>query len=322
MKKQVSLIGVTLIYLVFGINLFYLTVEATSFNYLMLAVFLVIDVLCLGSLIFIYRQITKFASDKIDSKDHLFDFLSILFGALIIYFLANNFEFNSLVSIGVLALVSGVVIKKHAPEITIGGFIGAGMFLDSGYLGVIIATIISSVLYFTIRDVFNGFGGKLGTTAFMGGIITYLVFIEEFGKGVSYNGINVLYVMLIALASAVLAFILNNEFKLGPIVPYGVVILLGSIFLLFTYTKEYNFLSVVFGASLIGMTSKEQSEGYFVVVLASLIYGTFIVVSQSFTNIGGRAGLFVLMSILTAKVIKHIINNFLKGKKKELSVST
>lgn len=310
MKKETSLIGITIVFIIMAIKLTHLTIEAISINDYFLILFIVIIAFWLISFFVNYKTIIKAPKGKMDKKDHLFDFLAILSGALIVYCLSSDLQLNSVIVVGILAVFSGLLIKRFANEIILGAFIGAGTFLSSGYLGVIVASSIAAGVYFLLKEVFKGLGGKLGTSAFIGGIITYLIFNEVIVKGHSYSGINVFYVIIISLLAGVLTYILNNEFKLGPITSYGIVLLLGSVFLLFSYTKDFNFANIVFGAALVGMTDKSKQRGYFIAIVASLLFGIFIAIGESFLNIGGRGGLLMLMSVLTASGMLEVKSKF------------
>ena len=168
-------------------------------------------------------------------------------------------------------------------------------------------SIIAFLINFLIEDVYEGLGGKLGATAFVGSLITFYILGETFNQALSYSSFDSLYVIVIVLLAGTATYVLNNELKLGPIIAYSLVSLFGGIFLLFPLTKNLGFINIVFGASFVGMSSKEGVKNYLVVITASLLFGIFSIVGKSFINIGGRGGTLALISVLTANNFRYLL---------------
>lgn len=158
-----------------------------------------------------------------------------------------------------------------------------------------------------LKEVFVGIGGKSGTIAFVGGIIVLMFFGEVLGNGLPKDNMQLLFILLVSFIAALLTFILNNDFNLGPTIAYGIVILLGSVYLLIPATKSLEFSSIIYGSALLGMSNKNQKDDDFIMIIASIIFSFCIFVGTSFINIGGRAGLLALISVLTVKEPYYLI---------------
>lgn len=309
MKKQLTLIGAIIGFFVMIIKLIFLTIEAAKFSKIFLALFIVfISFFILAFVLTWLKLIKKEEFDFEYGKETIYS-LVILITALIVYFFAFEFQVDKNITVGLMALFFGLFFKKYAPEATLGAFIGAGIYVNTTYLGVIVVSVMVSFVRIIFKGVFNGFGGKLGTTAFAGGLIAFIFLQESFGVGQAKNINDLIPILSVSITSALLTFILNNELKLGPVTAYAVVILLGSIFLLFNATKNLDLSTIVYGAALIGMSKKQEYESYFIVILASFIFSLFAIVGISFINIGGRSGLLALISVILAKEIYRTVKS-------------
>lgn len=317
MKKQLTLIGAVLGFFVMLVKLMFLVIESAKFGRGLLALFIVfVSFFILAFILTLLRVIKKEEFDIEYGKEVIYS-LVIFVSALIVYFFGVELQIDKNITVGLLALLFGLFLKKYAPEATLGAFIGAGIYVNSGYLGVIIVSLIVSVVRIIFKGVFTDLGGKLGTTAFVGGLVAFIFLQESFGTGQEKNIIDLIPILSVSLTSAFLTFVLNNELKLGPVTAYGIIILFGSIFLLFNATKNLDLSSVVYGAALIGMSKKQECENYFIVIFASFIFSLFAIVGISFINVGGRSGLLALISVIIAKEIYSTIKKVPLSIKKE-----
>ena len=317
MKKQLTLIGAVTGFSVMMIKLMFLTIEAAKFGSGFLALFIVLVSFFILAFILALLKVIKKGEFFIEYDKEIIYAVVILFSALIVYFFGVEFKLDKNITVGILALFFGIFFKKYALEATLGAFIGAGIYINTGYLGVIIVSLIVVFVRISFKGVFNGLGGKLGTIAFVGGLVAFIVLQESFGVGQAKNIADLIPVITVSLTSALLTFSINNELKLGPVTAYAIVLLLGSIFLLFEATKNLDLSTVVYGSALIGMSKKQECESYFVVILASIIFSLFALVGVSFINIGGRSGLLALISVIIAKEIYITIKKVPLGIKEE-----
>lgn len=315
MKKILSLIGSSIVFIIMSIKLYFLTIEAYNNSTSIFVAFLGINLLWIVGLIKTYFEIIKDGERQINYKDAVISLGLILSGALVVYIFTSNFNLHSVIIVAIVGLFAGVFIKDYAQEVVIGTFLGMSTFLSTSYAGVIFASIITFIIFFLIKDVFKGLGGKMGTTAFVGGLITFFLLGDTFTQGIGYESLNVIYVLIIAIIAGVLTYVLNNEIKLGAIVAYSIVSLIGGIFLLFPSTKDLGFINVVFGASFIGMSSKKDVKSYLVVIFASFIFGFFSIIGKSFINVGGRGGTLALISVLAANNFQYLFVKPIKMEK-------
>ena len=183
------------------------------------------------------------------------------------------------------------------------------------------AVLIAFLLESLSKELFKGYGGKLGTISFTAGLLTFYLFKIPFHYSAGYQGLTILYVFIISIVASLTTYLLNNKFNLGPIMAYSVVSMFGAlIFLPFGFASEFAFSSIIFGASFIGMTSQERFKNILSPLLAAIIFAFLIVISQHLHGIGGRSGTTALISVLIIEVIIYFFE-WLKPEKSKLGLS-
>lgn len=145
-----------------------------------LMLFLLILVLLLYSYTHLFRE-------KFNSKGNLFEFLALVIGSLLTFYLNNYLEWGAVVSSAAVGLAGGLLpylnpssqgLKSAALAIYCGTFVGmasTSLFDEIQY--IFIASAISGLFYIYTRGLFIGYGGKLGSVAFSGVLATVLLFM-------------------------------------------------------------------------------------------------------------------------------------------------
>lgn len=314
MKKLLSILFLIVSTTVMGLKLYFLIMESYDLSLGFFILFIIISLMWVFTVVNVYINFFKDEESKFTFDDELYRFSLILASSLIVYFTYNMFNINSIIVVSLLTLIGGLFIKKFDKEITIGAFVGMGAFISSSYYGIIVASTIAYIVSYMLKDYLNGIGGKLGMMAFTGGLITYYVLDESFSSYITYQIEDLIILLIVSVVSAVITYILNNELKLGAIVSYSIVSLIGSLFLLFPYTKDLGLIGVVFGSSFVGMSSKDKVKRYLVIIMGGLLYGLFSYVGKSFNGLGGRGGTLAIISVLTAINFKYFCDVVLKKK--------
>lgn len=307
MRKHLAIIGAIITFLVSAIKLMFLTRESYLLSIGFLVLFSIIDFLFIIAAVIVFIRIIKKAEFSELDEEEIFSFIAILTGALVVYFFGTEINIDKNITVGLVAIITGLLVKKYTAEAVLGAIIGAGLCQYTGYFGIIFISVFAGIFNTLLKEVFVGIGGKSGTIAFVGGIIVLMFFGEVLGNGLPKDNMQLLFILLVSFIAALLTFILNNDFNLGPTIAYGIVILLGSVYLLIPATKSLEFSSIIYGSALLGMSNKNQKDDYFIMIIASIIFSFCIFVGTSFINIGGRVGLLALISVLTVKEPYYLI---------------
>ncbi|MBL3655179.1 hypothetical protein [Fulvivirga sediminis] len=112
-------------------------------------------------------------------------------GAVLTFFLSSGLHMNSVVSVGLVGLAASFVPKftgdnllsQQIPAaIYCGAFVGmTSPDIAHGYQFILLAATTAGVLLILSKNVFHGYGGKLGTMAF-GGVVLVAIILEYFLK--------------------------------------------------------------------------------------------------------------------------------------------
>lgn len=107
------------------------------------------------------------------------------FGAMCCYLLNSKTGLGSVISAGIIGTLASFLpnVNKHSnyfkkipPAIYCGVFVGMSSSAVSPSIAyVVTASIIAGLFLLLSKNLFTGFGGKLGTMAFMGVFIVYLI---------------------------------------------------------------------------------------------------------------------------------------------------
>lgn len=112
--------------------------------------------------------------------------LWIPIAAIITYFLNNHFELGGVFSAGIVGTAGSFLtklkprseyLKQMAGPIYCGAFIGmTSLNFEYVYFMIITAGVFTALLFFATKSLFVGVGGKLGTLAFIGVLLSMLLF--------------------------------------------------------------------------------------------------------------------------------------------------
>lgn len=131
-----------------------------------------------------------YKSFPLHHHEYTFDKKSIVlwipFAAIITYFLNNHLQLGSVFSAGIVGTIGSFLtkfnprssyLKQIAGPIYCGAFIGmTSLQFEYVYYMILTAGLITAILFFTTKTLFVGVGGKLGTLAFIGVLISMLLF--------------------------------------------------------------------------------------------------------------------------------------------------
>ncbi|MDN3593517.1 hypothetical protein [Zunongwangia endophytica] len=150
---------------------------------------LILGVLC-SSLFITYAYYHKSIQEEEHFLEDLQDIVYVSLGGLITYFISTDLEFGAVIAAGFTGTVASYLpsiskssewLKRTPVPLYCGAFVGmTAPSVSSGYSFIIFSCFLTGVLFISAKNVFNGFGGKLGTIAFGGvalsSLLIYLLF--------------------------------------------------------------------------------------------------------------------------------------------------
>lgn len=118
--------------------------------------------------------------------DHFPLVLVIPISAIVTYSINNYFHLGSVFSAGIIGTTGSYLylfnkksnfLKQVAAPIYCGAFIGmTSLNIKYVYEMILVASLFTSLLYFITKPLYVGVGGKLGTLAFIGVLLSMLLF--------------------------------------------------------------------------------------------------------------------------------------------------
>ncbi len=161
----------------------------------------------------------------------ILSFLSVFAGAMITFILSVDLGHGAVVASGLVGIFGAAVIKPYAVPLYCGAFVGMSSGAVFNHGGLALAGAAAGVLFVMSKHVFNGFGGKLGTIAFSGGVFSATVLglptLSDAVMQWDVGGLLVVYCVI----GAFLTFVLSVWFGQGPVMASGMVALAGGILL-------------------------------------------------------------------------------------------
>ena len=231
-----------------------------------------------------------------DSEEQRFDFprdslsfFSLFAGTLVTFWISVDLGHGAVVASGLVGIFAAAFLKPYAAPIFSGSFVGMASSQLFGYPGMALAGIIAGLIFVLGKHVFNGFGGKLGTTAWAGCIFSALILGEPLLTS-SVPGWDVGRPLLIyCIAGAMVTFILSIWFGQGPVMASGMIGLAAGLLLPAIHGSELGgtLAAGVYSASFAGMSGTNRFEKAYWMALAGVMVTLAFMYSSPFMGGGG-----------------------------------
>lgn len=252
-----------------------------------------------------YRLIIVKEKDKLKQEQFVvFDFFVIIAtwaGTLLTFYFNNALGMGGVVASSLVGLLGPALWPKQQRAIFCGSFAGMATSLAfSNFWWVSLAGFFSGILLAVSREIYDGFGGKLGASGFFGTITASLladrfVFLAD---GSTLNrDVNLVFYFILG---AVVTYHINKINKTGTILASSIVGLLAGLILPPLYGPIGSSYAVAaFCGSFVGMTVINRLTNEFYLFTASLFGGVIFVYSQvNFAGLGGKLGTTAFSSVI------------------------
>lgn len=242
---------------------------------------------------------------KIDWHDFLFAY----FAAIFTYNLTMYDQVSSVLSSALVGLVGGTIFKNHDKAMFAGSFLGMAAGSVFGAWGFVLASLVMAFVFVFTKPIYQGVGGKLGTIAFTGAIISYLITDITPTVGITFSITEGLYLVIASVVGAILTRVISNVKDVTIVQASSVV---GLLFVVFFDYETYSLSPYIalcgFGASFVGMSSKHQMKNIFIVGIGGLLFGVlFYLESNLFGGFGGKLGTTAFISSLVVIGLTNLI---------------
>jgi hypothetical protein len=258
-----------------------------------------------GALITIISEGKRILADKMFNDElplikHVYEFIGVVIGGVLACIVCRDFKLGAVVGASLVGIVAYFVVPKYAVPVYCGAFVGmtsnALLFTRSE---VAIASVIAGIIFVLSSYVFGGFGGKLGTIAFISTIITSLILGREFIVAPIFETNTILLIILVALIATPLTYYFNVIRGHGAVLASAFVGLLGGLILPIIPEVGGTLAVVAICASFAGMSNKARCPHIWMMVVAGLFIGIIFVYSTPiFGGAGGKLGTIAFGSVM------------------------
>ncbi len=305
---------------ILGFFVLYLFTEANihafSRHPLILGLLVILMLFSMLSIGVVFNRIDrKHPTYSVVSKAALMDFTSVFSGAILTYLLAVYLNVNVVLASGLIGTIAALFLKHNAVAVFCGSFLGMSSPEIFELVPFILAASFASVIYILAKDVFNGFGGKLGTIALSGVFASTIIHGEAFLEGSFFNFEESLLIVGLSIFGALVSNVLNVRYAQGAVFGSAFVgVLAGGIL---PYVIQGNGLMmaiVMFGASFVGMSNRTVLKNEVLVGISGIVFGVlFVYTAHTFGGLGGKLGTLALSSVLSIYGVWLLVKSIHKG---------
>lgn len=235
--------------------------------------------------------------------------LAVVLGGVAAYTLAHDVGLGPVVAASLVGIAAHLAAPKYGAAVYTGAFVGmTSDLLLLTHVEVLLASLVSGIVYYLTRPVFPGAGGKLGTIALIGSSLTSLSMQRLFLIVPLPDPGTELMIIVIALAATVLTFYLSLAHGNGPVLASGVVGLIGGLVLPVVFPAQGTNLAVVaVCASFAGMSGRERLPNVWLVLAVGVITGiVFIFSAPHLGGAGGKLGTIAFGSVLAVSGFRQV----------------
>ncbi len=282
----------------------YITVLFEPKELLLDIIYGVLFVFLIAGMIYAFRlEKTKAKSITFNSLDGLFVILGVFATYTVVHFTGISVVLAS----SFFGLLGHFLIKKYEVAIYCGSFAGMVSVIMFNFYEVLVLAFICAFIYILTKPLFSGYGGKLGTVAFMSSLIVHSFFGDEF-LTVS-SDIHLGLLLATTIIGVTVTFYLQHKVKVSAVLASAITSFVFALIIIIFLPEHLDYAVVFFSASFIGMSNKERLPNIMFVLLSGIILGTiYYIFIHYFNGLGGKLGLMALISVVITSGISGIFN--------------
>ena len=242
--------------------------------------------------------------------------LAVLGGALVTYVLAFSLGLSAVNASALVGLIGALILPVYGVPIYCGSFVGmSSIDLLHTHWELAIAGVVAGLIFMLTDRAFPGIGGKLGTIAFTGTVITGLGLERQFIITPIPSGRLATLIIAYATFATVATYWFNVTLGHGAVIGSSVVGLAGGLILPALHTENgYLLAVVVFCASFTGMSSRERFPRLPMIIVIGLITGLVFVFSTPLLGgAGGKLGTIAFASALAGRGYMNLLGTASAG---------
>lgn len=230
-----------------------------------------------------------------DLKDYggIFVFVA----TVITFLLALWFSAPVVIASALVGLIGHLFIKKYEVAIYCGSFAGMTSVNVFNIQEIFLLAFLAGLVFFLTKPIFKGFGGKLGTVAFVSSVLSFTI-LNKLPLIDSYD-YQFLWIVLVSVLGVMSTYSLQHYFKQSAVFASSITSLVFAVIMVIFLPAYYNYAGVFFTASFVGMSSNFVMKNYYFAFFSSLVLGfIFHQFIPIFNGFGGKMGTMALLSVI------------------------
>lgn len=251
---------------------------------------------------------------KLKQKDLLIIFYCVI-GAILAYVINVYIGLGAIIASSMIGLLGAILMPNYAVAIYCGSFVGmvSPMVLHDFY-HVLLAAMMAGFILMLSEDVYKGYGGKLGATAFIPWVILTVSNNVQLTTLQSLSITIMLDILFFSSLSAFATYIIAQRLKRNVVTASSLVSLVAGLILPAIFTIYGTaFAAVAMSASFAGMSSKKVIKNEIQMLIVSLLLGIMFVYSYChFGGAGGKLGTLAFASVITYKGTEILLRYIIK----------
>ncbi len=271
-------------------------------------------------LLFLYGTILVLKKERLIREIRItfidIDIFYALVGAIATYTLTRTLPISNIISSASIGLIGYVLFKKNSFAIYCGSFVGMTSSDLFNYYQLLLAGVVCGLVFVVVKQILNGYGGRLGTIAFISTAIIALFFNKT--SLIVEQNYSILLVFIASILGVTITFLIHNNLKQSVILASVIPSLLIAVIIEIFFKNLMVYSAVFFTASFLGMADNKNISNIlsalFAGVVMSIIFLSFF---NFFNGFGGKMGMSAFVSLVIYLAIKDIINRVKSTKKTE-----
>jgi hypothetical protein len=231
---------------------------------------------------------------------------AVTLGAATTRLAAVELALGAVVAAAAVGLLAAWLTPGYAAPVYCGAFVGmASPALFANPLAVTVAGVVAGVVFVAADGVFTGYGGKLGTTAFVGCSAVAVPLAASGGTGTVVAPPTAAGFVPAGVVGAVATFVVSGRLDRGTVEASALVGLAGGLLCPLLFGAGEALAAVVFCASFAGMVHPRRLPTAWLVALAGACCGLLVAATGTvFVGAGGKLGTIAFTACLLVRGLR------------------
>lgn len=241
----------------------------------------------------------------------LYEIAAVVIGAVITYFISIELGHGGVIASAIVGMTTVIIFPQFAVAAYCGSFVGmASTIVFASYEELLLAGVLAAVIFVIAKPACRGFGGKLGTIAFAGTLLSITILDAQVISSVVPDLEMGVSLIALSIAGAYLTYLINVILRHGPVIASSLIGLIAGLVLPAVYGTETGttLALMVFCASFAGMSSRERIRSWYFIVAAGALSALIFIFSMPYMGgAGGKMGTIAFGAVISITGIDKLL---------------